>query len=419
MKILHTVEFYLPFIGGMQEVGRQLSERFARKGHDVTVATTYCPERTSAVMNGVKVEQFKVSGNLVKGMAGEVESYRRFLLDSDFDVITNFGVQQWATDAMIEMLDRVRGKKVLVPTGFSGLYMSQYKDYFRSMKGWMKQYDMHIFLSENYRDINFARENRITNFVVIPNGADEDEMLFCKAIDIRGQLRIPETHFLVLHVGAHTWHKGHKEAMEIFKLAKIDNATFLLVANPRGGCSDSCQKMAAELNASAAFRSCGKRIIVTSLPRGETVAAFQEADLFLFPSNIECSPVVLYEALASKTPFLTTDVGNAAEIVGWTNGGVVLPTVRMSFEGGLLKNFLLVGSSLYAKCGGNWRPANDIGLVKAKVSSAAKLLEALHGDRDRCRRLAEAGFSAWQNHFTWGNIAGQYENLYTKLCASP
>ena len=55
MRILHTVEFYPPSIGGMQEVVRQLSERLVLLGHDVTVATTRIPERTASSQNGVKI----------------------------------------------------------------------------------------------------------------------------------------------------------------------------------------------------------------------------------------------------------------------------------------------------------------------------------------------------------------------------
>ena len=40
MKILHTVEYYAPSVGGAQEVVRQISERMVQRGHQVTVATT-------------------------------------------------------------------------------------------------------------------------------------------------------------------------------------------------------------------------------------------------------------------------------------------------------------------------------------------------------------------------------------------
>ena len=71
MRILHTVEFYEPSKGGAQEVIKQLSERLAARGHDVTVATSYLPTRSSAELNGVKIRQFHVRGNRVKGISGE------------------------------------------------------------------------------------------------------------------------------------------------------------------------------------------------------------------------------------------------------------------------------------------------------------------------------------------------------------
>ncbi len=69
-----------------------------------------------------------------------------------------------------------------------------------------------------------------------------------------------------------------------------------------------------------------KKYIITDLTREETVAAYKSANLFLFPSNIECSPIVLFECMASHLPFLTTDVGNSKEIIEWSNGGEILPT---------------------------------------------------------------------------------------------
>ncbi len=43
LKLLLCCEFYHPSRGGVQEVMRQLAERFAAAGHDVTVATTAMP----------------------------------------------------------------------------------------------------------------------------------------------------------------------------------------------------------------------------------------------------------------------------------------------------------------------------------------------------------------------------------------
>lgn len=387
MKILHTVELYPPSVGGMQEVVKQLSERLVSLGHQVFVATARLPERNERTLNGVHIVEFGISGNLAIGMSGEVERYQRFLLDSTFDVITNFAAQQWATDAMITILDRISARKVFVPTGFSRLYTPQYSQYFAAMPSWMKQYDMNVFLSDDYRDINFARENGITDTILIPNGAGEDEFSGFPDINIRQRLNIPQEDLLVLHVGSHTGSKGHTEALEIFSKARISNATFLLVANDLGGgCACSCRRKCRIFNLFPSRWKDNKKVIVTTLPRKETVAAYQAADLFLFPSNIECSPLVLFECMASRTAFLSTDVGNAAEIITWSGGGGLVPTVQ-----------------------------DPDGYSRVSMPGAISMFEEIAADMHKREQMADNGYNAWLKRFTWGKIAESYEKLYYTL----
>jgi glycosyltransferase involved in cell wall biosynthesis len=52
------------------------------------------------------------------------------------------------------------------------------------------------------------------------------------------------------------------------------------------------------------------------------------ADLFVFASIVEYSPLVLFEAAAAGTPFLSVPVGNAEEIARWTGGGMICPAAR-------------------------------------------------------------------------------------------
>lgn len=371
----------------MQEVVKQLSERLTRQGHEVTVATTRLPGRTGRPINGVHVEEFAVSGNQVRGIMGEADRYRRFLLDSRFDVVTSFAAQQWATDLALPLLGQIAGRKVFVPTGFSGLYAPEYKEYFEGMKTWMGQYDANVFLSDDYRDIAFARENGIGNGVLIPNGAAADEFGEAVKIDVRRRLGIPKTHLLILLVGSHTNLKGHAEAIQIFEQAQIRDATLLIVANRVGpGCRRNCYKRWARFSLSPESWRARKRLQIRTLSRAETVAAYHAADLFLFPSNVECSPLVLFECLASRTPFLTTDVGNAREIIAWSGGGRLLPTRH---DAG--------------------------GLSRAEIAGSARLVEEYASDPARRAAEAEAGHAAWRERFTWEKIAGEYERLYRRL----
>lgn len=387
MKILHTVEFYHPSVGGMQEVVKQLSERLVRLGHEVTVATTRLAERTADVINGVQIKEFAITGNLANGLSGEVDRFRKFVITGDFDIVTNFAAQQWATDALITVLDKIKAKKVFVPTGFSGLYAPEFKGYFQSMPEWMRRYDMNVFLSDDYRDVNFARDSGVTKMMFIPNGAAGDEFLPASEINIREQLRIPTDHLLLLHVGSHTGIKGHAEAIGIFSEAHIKNATLLIVANDfGGGCTKACKRKKFFFNIRPKQRGAGKRLLITSLPRKETVAAYKAADLFLFPSNIECSPLVLFESMAGRTPFLTTDVGNATEITAWSGGGVVLPTL-----------------------------VDEKGYSQADIAGSIRILEELCENRVQRELMGAAGHEAWLGRFTWEKIAERYEELYCGL----
>ncbi len=418
MKILHTVESYLPAVSGMAEVVRQLSERMAARGHEVVVATGQLPARQSKEIAGVKVAEFAISGNMVNGVTGDVRAYRDFLRHSDFDVVTNFAAQQWATDIMLEVINEVPGKKIFVPTGFSRLTDPRYRHYFARMPVWMNQYDMTVLAGEEYRDAIFARCHDIARKVYIPNGAAADEFLANNALDLLKKLGIPQEHYLLLHVGTHTWLKGHRETMEIFARSAIKNAVLLLVGNCRGGCYPDCLQKSVSMNKSRGFTETGKRIILADLSRQETVAAFKAADLFLFPSAIECSPIVLFESMASNTPFLVTDVGNAREIVAWSNGGLILPTIENNdFDDrrGLLRRSLSSFAVRMGVCRKEGSPLN--GLVKADCRKSARLLADVLLDPIRRENLAQSGFSAWRARFTWEKIAAQYEEVYASLVA--
>lgn len=387
MRILHTVEFYYPSKGGSQEVVRQLSERLVKLGHDVTVATTKLPDRQSKLINGVKIVEFEISGNEVRGYSGDINEYKNFLRKSSFDVIMNYAAQQWATDLCFQVIDEIKAKKVLVPCGFSGLYDESYKTYFEKMPEIMKKYDASVYLSDNYRDINFVRDHQLNNLHLIPNGAGEDEFLPRTKVDIRRKLGIPENHFLILLVGSHTGVKGHAEAIEIFKRAKIQDVTLLIIGNDLGGgCTNKCHLTEFLLKFSLNFKINRKKLIIADLTRQETVDAYKQSDLFLFPSNIEASPIVLFESIAAKTPFLTTDVGNSGEIIEWTGGGKLLPTKR-----------------------------DKEGYSHAEIDLSARTLEKTISDKKDLARMATKGFSAWKQKFSWEKIAKEYEKLYLEI----
>lgn len=392
MKIFHCVESYFPAVGGMQEVVKQLSERLVKLGHDVTVLTRLHAERNFTVYNGVKVISFNIEGNPTKAEHESEKAYVEFLVNNTSDVITFFAAQQWATDLALPVLSKIKAKKIAVPTGYSGLYFSKYKQYFERMKTDIHGYDMNVYLSNDYRDINFARTHQVNEnkIIIIPNGAAKDEFDATDSYDFRKQHNIPENHFLILHVGSYTGEKGHKEAISMFFKANIKNTTILFIGNKyEYFIKRSRYKYPLLLLRWLIAPLKNKKIIFTFLSRIETVKAFKSADLFLFPSNIECSPIVLFEAMAGNTAFLATDVGNCKEIIDWSKGGLLIPT-----------------------------RINKKGRSYADVNAGVKLMEDLYTNTDALKQLSNKGYESWNEKFTWERISLQYEKLYKQLITS-
>jgi len=420
MNILHTVEFYTPSIGGAQEVVRQISERLVRRGHRVTVATTHLSRRNSCKINGVQIEEFKISGNTALGIQGETEHYQEFLRRGDFDIMMNYAAQQWTADLAYPILDQLAYKKLIIPCGFSGLYQPEYRIYFEHMPEVLGRYDHLIFHASNYRDINFVRERGLRHFSIIPNGAAQDEFETHDSA-FRQRYGIPEDAPMLLTVGSHTGLKGHSLCMQAFEAIDVESATLVIIGNPvdghpslwtrllrpflaaikRGnlrlavhilrlwlagftgsGCLPDCQLRARESNQ----RNDKKRILLLDPPRADVVSAYTAADLFVFGSNIEYSPLVLFEAMAAQTPFVTLACGNAAEIVRWSGGGVIAPTLQ-----------------------------SEHGYVDGDPVEFARAIENLLHQPDERHLLAESGHLAWEAHFTWEKITDQYEALYQKL----
>ena len=416
MKILHTVEFYHPSTGGAQEVVRQLSERLVKMGHEVTVATTKLPERKERTLNGVKIVEFDISGNAARGFKGEVDRYKNFLVGSKFDVVMNYAAQQWTADLFFEVMGQVSAKKVFVPCGFSGLQDPLYRKYFDDMPKILQKYDASVYLSDNYQDIKFSKRLGIKKTHLIPNGASEDEFLPPNQLNIRKKLGIPENDFLVLHVGSHTGIKGHREAIEIFKRSKLRNSTLLIVGNDLGsGCLLSCKLKALVSRFSPSLTAANKKIVVTSLGREETVSAYKSSDIFLFPSNTEMSPIVLFEAAAAKLPFLSTDVGNAREIAKWTGDGLILSTIgekRPFIIDDIYEPIQLLKEIIRLVIP---KIKSTPQFLFADIDTSTRMLEKLAADEVIRRKMAQAGFEAWREKFTWEKISQEYERLYQGL----
>ncbi len=419
MKILFGAQFYTPSIGGVQEVMRQLAEAMVRQGHDVTIATAFDANRDFDVLNGVKIKQFAVTGNLANGLAGDVDAYQEFAVQGEFDLLMVMAAQQWSFDALWPVLDQMPNtRKVFIPCGFSGLYDPLFADYFQDMPGILAKFDHLVFHATEYRDIDFAKQHGLEHFSVIPCGASLAQFDVATDTAFKSRHGLEQDAFVFLNVGSFTGLKGQLEVVRAFdqlqlpphkRAALILNGNVISAGGSEGGFVGrlfsvllsrgpfyllsvikkrlySVPRMCAKLAERINRQQPDKKVIITDLEREELTQAFLNADLFVFASNIEYSPLVLFETAAAGTPFLSVDVGNSPEIAEWTQAGIICPS---------------------------WVDAE--GFTRVDVKELSGQMGKVMAQPEQLATLGAAGRKNWEQRLNWPDIALEYEKIFIAL----
>lgn len=425
MKILLCAEFFHPSVGGVQEVVKQIGLGLVRLGHEIMVATTSIDTRAEPEFSGIKIASFKVSGNLARGLSGEVDRYRAFVREGRFDAILIYAAQQWTLDCLLDILPDIKARKVLVPCGFSGFYLTEYQDYFNRLKHDLTHFDTLVFHARSYRDYEFATALGLRNCVLIPNGASEEEFLHPPdSSGWRNKFGIARDACTLMTVGSLNGAKGHLEVAKAVTMLRTKRPVHIVLngnAMPHSQKANKLRLLGAIKNLTArnayqyarqfawhGLRLVGlrkshdqelrdlvasinrgehgsdRRVLIVDLPRPELIQCYFSADLFVFASRIEYSPLVLFEAAAAGLPFLTTPVGNAREIAEWTGAGLVCPAT-----------------------------VDERGYTFVDTTALAEEIDRLIEDDYTRRTMGQTGRDAWQRKFTWRSIVANYEKVLT------
>jgi glycosyltransferase involved in cell wall biosynthesis len=350
-----TVERYRPEIGGAELVVQRLAEGLGDRGHDVTVMTS--GKRGAARVDGVHVERFPLAGNLVQGIRGNAAEPLALIRELDPDVVLNYAAQTWPTDVCASLLDDPdRPAMVLAPCGFSGLGAPGWAGYFETVRGWLPRYDGLIFHSSRYRDWDFAADAGAERRHVIPNGAEPP------VAGQRARAGLATDTGLVLTVGSHFRSKGHGDFVAAVRaLRRRHPVAGVIVAPPRRGldAARGCH-LYCRLQQALPWSGIG---LIDGRRRDDVLDAIASADVLLLPSAVECSPLVILEAMAAGVPWVSYDVGNIREL-----------------EGGLVARSL-----------------------EELVSLSGEVLDGRHP------QLGEQGRRAWERDHRWEPICERYE----------
>ena len=387
MRILLTTFTYPPNADGVAAASAVLANGLAARGHTVTVATEYHSQRAPNTSNAnPRVEQFKISGtgNFRTPVVGETQAYQEFVRNFECDVIVFECWDIWSTYLIRPLLKDLKAKKVLVSHGYAAHLWVPYCRFPWGLGSWvggfplvakmpfdLRRYDHVVFLSERaawdrFLDHWIAKKTRFKRCSIIPNGAFMKEFEET-SVNFRAEYGIgPGPIFLC--VANYCDRKNQLMALRAFREGSFDDATLVFIGSQFNDYSRSLEAEDAELKRRFI---AGKVLFLEKVSRQMTCAAYKAADIFVLSAKAETQPIVLLEAMASKTPFISTDTGCVAELPG--------------------------------------------GLVARSETEMTARMKELVASAEKRQKLGREGFEACKTTYDWQRVIEQYERLLLSL----
>jgi glycosyltransferase involved in cell wall biosynthesis len=187
----------------------------------------------------------------------------------------------------------------------------------------LRSADRVIALSESLREMAAALGRPAERVALIPNAVDGELFACLDRGEARRRLGLTGPGPRLLFVGTPSPRKGLERVVDALPaLAARWPQVELLVVGGSGAersSPDALRRRARRLGVGDRIAFVGAR------PPEQLAAWYSAADLFVLPSRLEGSPNALLEALACGTPAVATPVGEIAEVLASSGGGLLAP----------------------------------------------------------------------------------------------
>ena len=317
MRIIQIVAYYPPYVGGMQNVAREISERLAKKGYQVEVFTSDigCKKGKLRSTKNLKIHYLK---SWEFAHTPIILSLFFKLLKMSKESIMHVHIAQAFVPEVVYLVSKIKKIPYIAhvhgdskPSGKFGFLLPLYKKLL--IKKILSKAEKVICLSKDYKQ--FINKNYGINeskIIVIPNGVSE-KFFINKEKRLN---KIPN----LLFVGRFSVDKNIPKLIEAASLLK-NKAVLHIIGE--GEKKEELKKLILEKRK--------KNIILHGKKTGkELIDFYKHADIFLLASSCEGLPLTLLEAMASRTPIIASNVRGIREIVG-NVGILVSPSTSENF----------------------------------------------------------------------------------------
>lgn len=233
--------------------------------------------------------------------------------------------------------------------------------------------------SNSYQDYKLC-EAKGLDTIVIPNGVDLNEFKVNKGL-FRSKYDLKDKKIL-LCVSNFFPGKGQEHLIPICKSLSIKDYCLVSISStPSFQAAEILKTRFKNLSAQEGINMK----MFTDLPREEVISAFIDADIFVFPTQKEVAPLVVLEAMAAQTPWISMPVGNVASL----EGGIVIPSNGKDPNGNCLYN-------------------------EQVYELFAKYISTVVNDENFSKELTDKGIEMISSTYSWDSIFKSYYDVLTR-----
>lgn len=328
MRIVHVVQRFHPAIGGAETHVREVVRELARRGHDVTVATSAHPEAPADSVVEDDGARYRVRRFAARSFRGDylwppwlrMRGLEEFLADEKPDLYHAHSYRFHTVEACATAAERTGRPFVLTAHGFyppeNALVRLARWRYDRARGARAAQAAARCIAvttheGEHYLELG-VEPGRVD---VVPNGIPEAAFAPADGAAFRREHALGDGP-LVLFLARLAHDKGLADLVRAFPLLleHVPDAT-LAVCGGDAGAGPAARRLAKRLGVAERVRFLGR----VPDPR----AAYSACDVFVLPSHYEAFGIVLLEAMAQGRPVVATTAGGMPEVVG--EAGIVVP----------------------------------------------------------------------------------------------
>lgn len=328
LKIVFTIISYKPDTNGVELVTSYLAEGLAKKGHKVFVITSSYTNKTTPnkeCISGVNIIRIPLK-TVHTVHKGNKKEYQNLILEvcKDADCLINVCTQIVTTDWCMPILNKLKCKKILylhsiIDFKWNKMSFSSFKYfiskvwntirwgiYYNFNKSKFKQYDEVTQLHDkDYSYDYFIKKYNIKSKIM--ENAAEDYFFITQDTT---EFRKPFEKYII-NVSNYGEIKNQKLAVEQFLKSDIEKGIGLvLIGSKKNIYYDETKKLIENLRIKYNLNNDEKPILMLdNIDRRLIPLYVQNASIYLLTSKWEAFPISLLEAMASKLPFISTDVG--------------------------------------------------------------------------------------------------------------